>query len=106
MDLRRVQVVQRVTTSFLQDVRSWIWMPVDVVVSVSTNGNEFREVARVGHDVGADEYGVLYRDLEAQLGGVEARYVRVVAHNYGAIPDWHPGHGGRAWIFVDEIFID
>ncbi len=28
------------------------------------------------------------------------------ALNYGTIPDWHPGRGDGAFIFVDEILID
>jgi hexosaminidase len=32
-----------------------------------------------------------------------ARYVKVVATNFGKIPDWHPGKGEPAWLFVDEI---
>jgi len=35
----------------------------------------------------------------------EARYVRVWARNRGVCPDWHPGAGGSAWIFADEIEI-
>ena len=36
----------------------------------------------------------------------EARYVRVVAKNFGVCPDWHLGKGGNAWIFADEIEVD
>jgi hypothetical protein len=32
-----------------------------------------------------------------------ARYLRVKAINYGHLPDWQPGKGGQAWIFIDEI---
>lgn len=35
-----------------------------------------------------------------------ARYVRLRAVNFGKIPAWHPGSGGDAWIFVDEITIE
>jgi hypothetical protein len=34
-----------------------------------------------------------------------ARYLRVKATNYGTIPDWHPGKGGRAHIFIDELIV-
>ena len=34
-----------------------------------------------------------------------ARYVKVFARNYGTIPQWHPGAGYPAFIFVDEITI-
>jgi hypothetical protein len=91
---------------FLQDARSWIWMPAEVVLSVSDDGVRFREVARLSADVPDDEYGTFRRDLVAVLEGIEARYLRILARNYGTIPQWHPGRGHRAFIFVDEILVD
>ena len=49
---------------------------------------------------------MILRDLVADLGGIEARYLRVSARNFGTIPDWHPGRGEAAWIFIDEILVD
>jgi hypothetical protein len=31
------------------------------------------------------------------------RFLRVQARNFGPLPDWHPGAGEPAWLFVDEI---
>lgn len=33
------------------------------------------------------------------------RRLRFRAVNYGTIPDWHPGAGGEAFIFVDELIV-
>jgi len=41
-----------------------------------------------------------------ELSDVSARYVRVLAKNIGTLPAWHPGAGGLAWIFADEIQIN
>ncbi len=106
VDLGRVRPLRRVGASFLQDVRSWIWMPAEVVVAVSRDRHAFREVARLTSGVSDREYGVVVREIVAELQGAEARYVRVFARNYGRIPDWHPGHGDSAFIFVDEIVIE
>ena len=35
----------------------------------------------------------------------EIRYLKLVAENYGKLPSWHPGAGGEAFIFVDEIML-
>jgi len=40
------------------------------------------------------------------LSGESARYVRIEAENVGICPDWHPGAGGKTWIFVDEIVVE
>jgi hypothetical protein len=44
-------------------------------------------------------------NLEDIPGGSAARFVRLVAENYGPLPAWHPGRGQPAWIFVDEIVV-
>ena len=38
--------------------------------------------------------------------GLKGRYVKVLAKNRGVCPSWHPGAGGKAWIFADEISIE
>ena len=37
---------------------------------------------------------------------LKARYVKVVATNFGKCPSWHLGSGGDTWIFLDEISIN
>jgi hypothetical protein len=106
VDLGETRPVARAGAGFLQDVRSWIWMPARVTVSVSEDGSAFREVAQVASPLSDRDETVTRRELTADLAGVRARYVRVRATTYGRIPDWHPGAGGSAWIFVDELLID
>jgi len=106
VDLGTTQRLRRAGASFLQDVGSWIWMPAEVVISVSSDGRRFRQVARLKHEVPDKEYGIVQEDLTAELDGVSARYIKIVARNYGTIPAWHPGHGSGAFIFIDEILIE
>ncbi len=107
IDLGEVRAIRRAGASFLQDVRSWIWMPAEVVISVSGDGTEFQQVARLGHQVPSDDYETVYlRELTAELEAVEGRFVRIFARNLGAIPDWHPGRGDLSFIFVDEILVE
>ena len=98
--------IRRAGASFLQEQRSWIWMPSAVIVSVSDDGVRFQPVATLSSDVPEDAPGVILRSMVAQLNGVAARHVRIHARNFGAIPDWHAGRGDGAFIFIDEILID
>jgi len=45
-------------------------------------------------------------NIALEVGKVEGRYVRLTARNIGRCPSWHPGAGGKAWIFVDEILVE
>jgi predicted alpha-1,2-mannosidase len=106
VDLGKRRPLRRAGASFLQDQRSWIWMPTEVIVSVSDDGRRFQPVARLASEVAADAEGAIPHSMLAKIDGVVARYVRIHAKNFGAIPEWHPGAGGEAFIFVDEILID
>lgn len=91
--------------SVLQDMRSWIWMPTELVVEMSEDGRSFIEAGRATNEIADDVEGVVRADLEVALDGRPIRALRFRAVNYGTIPDWHPGAGGAAYIFVDELII-
>jgi hypothetical protein len=105
VDLGRVQRLRRAGAGFLQDVRSWIWMPALLTVSVSQDGVEYQEVAQLAPRRASDDFELSIDDLVAELD-LPARYVRLSARNLGTIPDWHPGAGSQSFIFVDEILIE
>jgi len=105
IDLGKVQDVRKLGAGFLQDVASWIWMPPRVEFELSIDGRDFTPAATIENEVGDKEYGVIVRDFVQTIPPRKARYIRVKAYNYGRIPEWHPGKGGEAWIFVDEIIV-
>ena len=106
VDLKENLRLRQVGASFLQDMRSWIWMPTELIVSTSKDGRSFAELGRVGHQVPDDIEGIFKDDLLLDARGTEARFVKLEAVNYGTIPTWHPGAGGEAFIFVDELLVE
>jgi hypothetical protein len=100
LDLGRVRPVKTVAVGFLQDVKSWIWMPTEVVYSLSTDDETYDEVASIATGVPDDLYGIVIKDVAVDLEGREARYVRIHAVNYDTCPAWHPGAGGKTWVEI------
>ncbi len=105
VDLGSVQQINRVAAGFVQEIRSWIWMPVDVSFYVSTDGKNFSRVAFIKNKVPIDDYAVYQKDLGVNVN-TNARYVKVKATKFGTIPHWHLGAGGDAYIFIDEIIVE
>ena len=106
IDLGEKRSVHSIGASFLQATGSWILFPKSVAIDFSDDGVRWRPVAELTHDVPADRDAPLRRVVEHELGGgSEARFVRIVAKNPGALPDWHPGAGRPSWIFADEIIV-
>ncbi len=106
VDLGAVAAVREVEVGSLQAMRSWILLPKRVVIWLSDDATSWREVADLAHDIPAQrEDSFVRRFRQALPAGTRARYVRVRAENAGPLPAWHPGAGGKAWIFVDEIAV-
>ncbi|MHC4939086.1 MAG: GH92 family glycosyl hydrolase [Planctomycetota bacterium] len=105
IDLGASRNVRAVRGSFLQDQRSWIWLPREVVVEVSDDKQSWRPFGIAGHDVDPKRDEVVRRTMGVE-SGAQARYVRLTAKSVGRCPDWHPGAGSKAWIFIDEIEVE
>ncbi|MEZ5307083.1 MAG: GH92 family glycosyl hydrolase [Pyrinomonadaceae bacterium] len=106
LDLKRPTRIKTLGGGFLQVARSWIWMPTRIEFSVSDDGVNFKSVGAIDTDFPEREMEHTIKDYKIGIDPVDARYVKVVARNLGKIPDWHPGAGYEAFIFVDEIFVE
>ncbi len=105
IDLKMLRNITEISSTYLQDSRAWILMPQKVEYFVSSNNKDFFKIASVENDVDPKNTNVQIKNFKAEILPTEARYVKVVAYNFGKLPDWHQGFGGDAYIFVDEISV-
>jgi predicted alpha-1,2-mannosidase len=105
VDLGTTSIVREVGASFIQDVRSWIWMPERMNIELSLDGESFVEVAQLHDDTEADDYEVQIKEWVTAIEPSAARWVRFTAETQGPIPEWHLGFGSETILFVDELLI-
>ena len=106
IDLGAVAAIREIEVGALQTMRSWILLPRSVMIWLSDDGTSWREAANLSHDIPPQrEDSFVHRFRQALPAGSRARYVKVRAENAGPLPAWHPGAGGKAWVFVDEIAV-
>jgi predicted alpha-1,2-mannosidase len=93
--------------NFLQDSRSWILMPTELEFLISTDNINFTSAGSLKiNDVNPKENETVIKNYGINLAKPQkARYVKVIAKNYGKLPEWHQGFGGDAFIFIDEITV-
>jgi len=106
IDLQKETEIKRIGGGFLQNARSWIWMPTRVEFETSNDGANFTPLAEIKTDVAPDDMTERFKDYLPTIAPTKARFVRVKAYNLGKIPAWHPGAGDDAFIFIDEIIIE
>ncbi|MFN7045374.1 MAG: GH92 family glycosyl hydrolase [Flavobacterium sp.] len=106
VDLKEVKSVKEISARFLQDQRSWILMPTKVDYYISEDNVNFTFFGSVNNTVDPKlEENTILNFTSNETKGKKARYVKVIAKNFGKLPEWHQGSGGDAFIFVDEITI-
>lgn len=106
IDLGQETEIKRVATSAVVDMSAWIMGSTGLVVSVSDDNKEFREVASkdIPAETNIDKKGVENYDIT--FDPVKARYVKVVIKRSPALPKGHAGEGKAAYMFIDEIEVD
>ena len=105
IDLGSVKSIRAIRAGFVQDIRSWIWMPKEVTYYGSVDGKSYSKLLSIKNRVAMDDYDIQNQELGGKVNA-KVRYVKTVATNFGTIPEWHLGAGGEAFIFIDEIEIE
>ena len=106
IDLGSVQPVRRISAGFLQDNNAWIFLPTEVVFSISGDGVQFSSVGVERNKVPPERNGAFISSASVKLQNATARFIRVKAINMKICPSWHKGAGGPAWVFADEITVE
>ena len=105
IDLGVIQTIDTITLSCLQDIGVWIFMPDSVVFEISADGSTYTTLAAMRREFDPADQTPRVVVYHCPAGNIPARFVRVSARNIGTCPAWHPGAGGLAWVFVDEIIV-
>ncbi len=105
VDLGAARSVRRIGLDCLRAQISWIFLPQSVEFAVSADGDDWETVHQAPVVLEMNpRTGTQTVAAEVHAGPV--RYLRVRARNLGKCPEWHPGAGGKAWLFVDEIIVE
>jgi hypothetical protein len=106
VDLGKTRKLSKIGAGFLQDVGPWILFPPEVEFWVSSNGKDFKQVSIVKNDVPRNKWGAMKKNFVFEINKLNARYIKVVVHKPGNLPEWHPGAGSPSFFFIDEIFFN
>ena len=101
--LDSIQRIDSVISSFYQYNLSWIFMPKQILVYTSVDGDNYYKRAKLSPSISVKQEGQFFEEFVLTFSEVEAKHVKIKALNYGVCPDWHPAAGSKSWLFVDEV---
>ena len=106
IDLEEKENIMGVSIGFLESHGVWIFLPVGLEVSFSNDGKSYKNPIVIEVKDGKRNGSANRTTVQSPEINLSARYIKIKAINRGTCPDWHPGAGGKSWIFADEIFVE
>lgn len=95
IDLGKETDIKQVRAEFIQLKGPYVWLPKQVIISSSVNGEHYDTLATVDNDISPDIETLQFKEFGWE-GNAKARYIRYKALSNGIA-------GG--WLFTDEIRI-
>ncbi|MBK0378851.1 GH92 family glycosyl hydrolase [Mucilaginibacter segetis] len=105
IDMGKVKPVKKISLGTVQDSRAWIVFPKYVEYWLSDDGKNYKLAARVDTKIKVDDLTVQTQEFTADINS-SARFIKVIAKQYGPLPDWHESKGNPSYIFADEITVE
>jgi len=105
LDFGQVEPVKQVSLGTLQDTGAWIVFPQYVQYWTSDDGHNYKLIATVNTRIDIKDLKVQLQQFTACLN-TKARYIKLIAKQYGPLPDWHESKGSPSYIFADEITVE
>ena len=106
IDLEEKENIMGVSIGFLESHGVWIFLPVGLEVSFSNDGKSYKNPIVIEVKDGKRNGSANRTTVQSPEINLSARYIKIKAINRGTCPDWHPGAGGKSWVFADEIFVE
>lgn len=104
--LKSRKPLSEVGIRFLNHPGSWIFPPKEIKISVSDDGKQFKEIAKMDEKQIPSKKEAEVIELTIPIENQSSRFIKFEIKNQGICPDWHPGKGGKAWLFLDELIFN
>lgn len=105
LTFKKAQEISQVTVSLLSNPGAWIFAPRQIEIYTSNDGKQFtlHQEMKYAPTKSDDPGGQRYEAI--RFPTLKTKYLRVLIKDH-PIPEWHPGKGTPAWLFVDELIFE
>ncbi len=102
---KKAQTISQVTVSLLSNPGAWIFAPRQIEIYASDDGKDYtlHKAMKYEPTRSDDPGGQHYEAI--RFPTLKTKYLRVLIKDH-PIPEWHPGKGTPAWLFVDELIFE
>ncbi len=102
IDFGKTENINEIIFRFFKGEGQWIYLPKEIIIFSSPDGNDFMEIAKSENIKGENKVV----EFNISLKNTSNQFLKIIAKNYGVIPKGKQGGGNKAWMFIDEIRVN
>jgi hypothetical protein len=98
--------LSEIGVSCIRDIRSWIFFPSKVTLSISKDGINYETLSPISiPKLSKEDLNNMEGEYTTLFGQRFIKSIRFEIQNGGNCPSWHLGNGNPSWLFLDELII-
>ena len=91
----------------LKDIGAHVFPPVKIEAWGGNNINQLVKLAQIfPAQPRKDSPNQENLALQCKFKSANLKFVKLVAQPVNRLPNWHPGKGAKAWVMLDEVFVN
>ena len=106
----KATTIKEIYFNALVNLGSYIFPIVSIDVLASNDGKNYTLISKNNYPAVTDATPKTLNETKGFSCAINKptpyKYYKFVATNLKKLPNWHPGKGTPAWIFIDEIFLN
>ena len=116
MALDKPTAIKKIAANFLEDQNAWIFYPKAVSFYVSNDSTNWTLVETIPTNKSdhANEVSIsMFQATDFKVKSLTtdnrqptSRFIKMIAQNFGPMPQWHEGRGFPTFIFIDEFIVE
>ncbi len=95
-----------ITLSMLQQIGAYIFPPAQIEVWGGNNKNNLKLLSKLKPEQPTKESGDENLAVKCSFNKTSVSCIKLLVTPVKSLPAWHAGKGQKAWIFVDEVFVN
>jgi len=95
-----------ITLSMLQQIGAYIFPPSQVEVWGGADKNHLRFLSKTNPQQPNKESGTENLAIKCSFNKTKLSCIKLLITPVRSLPAWHAGKGEKAWVFVDEVFVN
>jgi uncharacterized membrane protein len=98
--------LKSVTLNVMRQVSAYILLPQEIEVWGGADKKSLRLLEVIKNQMPPKDEGNALVKLDVKFEPRSISCLKIVGKNFKKLPQWHPGKGEPAWIFIDEVFLN